>query len=147
MKIKNLLVSGLLVCTIAAPVWAVEFGDDSSDYSNDGECDDRRFMGLGMATGLDVDDNFHDASDCRKLFDGGVIKLVSESAGRAATQCDVIEFGDNTSEWANDAECDDPRFDGPGVDSIILISDLLSDARDCRSQCNKGNAWLRTPAE
>lgn len=126
---------------------AAEFGDDKSDYSKDGECDDRRFIGTGMASGLDSDDNFHDATDCKTLFDAGMIKLVSEAAGRAATQCDAIEYGKNTSDWANDGECDDPRFDGPGVDSIILMDDLLADARDCRQQCNKGNAWLRTAAE
>lgn len=137
----------IFLSVTGAVAQSIDFGDDSSQYSSDGECDDRRFIGTGMASGLDTDDNFKDATDCKRLFDAGMINIVSEAAGRAATQCDEVEFGDNTSEWSNDGECDDPRFDGPGVDSIILMSDLLTDARDCRQQCNRGNAWLRTAAE
>ncbi|MEO0359219.1 MAG: hypothetical protein AAF386_13205, partial [Pseudomonadota bacterium] len=73
-------------------------------------------------------------------------KMVSEAAGRAATQCDAIDFGNNSSTFARDGECDDPRFDGPGTDSIMLRSDLLSDAKDCRAACNAGQIWLRVAA-
>ena len=142
--------AGLLAALIiAAPAHAagVEFGDDSSEWANDGECDDRRFIGTGMATSLDKDDNFHDATDCRKLYEAGQIKLVSEEAGKLATQCDQIDFGDNSSEWANDQECDDPRFDGPGTAGVIAPDDLQTDANDCMMQCERGRIWLRTAAD
>ena len=30
------------------------------------------------------------------------------------------DFGDNTSQWANDGECDDPRFEGEGAAETLL---------------------------
>lgn len=42
-----------------------------------------------------------------------------------------INFGDDTSVWANDAECDDPRFEGPGAADVLLADDLYRDATDC----------------
>jgi hypothetical protein len=53
----------------------VEFGDDSSTWANDGECDDPRFVGRGMATTLLAEDLGRDASDCKALFDAGDIRL------------------------------------------------------------------------
>ncbi len=126
---------------------SVKFGDNKSEYANDGECDDRRFIGQGMATSLDEDDNFHDANDCRKLYRAGMIKLTSEKLGRAATNCSKIKFGNNSSKWARDGECDDARFDGPGSDGIIAVDDVMKDARDCKRQCQAGNIWLRTAAQ
>lgn len=54
-----------------------------------------------------------------------------------------IEWGDNTSQWANDGECDDPRFDGPGVHSINLDEDRYHDANDCRSLHEQGQIYLK----
>ncbi len=56
---------------------------------------------------------------------------------------DPIDFGDDSSEWANDGECDDPRFEGDGVASILLDSDLYRDATDCRSLYDRGLIDLR----
>lgn len=125
----------------------VRFGDDSGDYANDGECDDRRFIGFGMASVLSNSDNFKDASDCKFLFNNGFIKPVSEAAGVAATQCDAVKFGDNSSEYADDGECDDPRFDGPGSVSAIGMDDLLRDSNDCIAACARGSIWLRTAVQ
>ena len=124
----------------------VTYGDDTSEYANDSECDDRRFMGSGIAMALDEADNGRDATDCEKLHRAGMVQLVDKNAGIAATDCDAIDFGDDSSEWSRDGECDDPRFDGPGTASIISLEDLLGDAKDCRSQCNNGRIWLRVPA-
>ncbi len=132
---------GLAAC--AVPV-ALNFGDNSSEYANDGECDDPRFIGAGMATSLNQANTEADATDCRTLFNSGRVELVSVAAGKAATQCDAIRYGDDTSEWANDGECDDPRFMGPGASSIMLASDLFKDAKDCRATCDAGLVWLRT---
>ncbi|MCZ6604432.1 MAG: tetratricopeptide repeat protein [Alphaproteobacteria bacterium] len=57
-------------------LWAVNFGDDLSPFAHDGECDDARFYGPGMAkTRLLKADLFHDATDCRTLFEAGHIQL------------------------------------------------------------------------
>lgn len=54
-----------------------------------------------------------------------------------------IEWGDNTSQWANDNECDDPRFAGPGMHSILLDEDRYHDANDCRRLYERGRIYLR----
>ena len=114
-------------------------------YAGDNECDDRNFMGTGMASALDRDDTGKDFQDCDRLLQAGMIQRVSKEKGIAATQCEAIDFGDDSSEWANDDECDDPRFDGPGTSSVIALDDLMIDASDCRSQCRSGAIWLRVP--
>ena len=54
----------------------------------------------------------------------------------------LISFGDDTSQWANDGECDDPRFEGPGMAPTSLEEDLLRDATDCRVLFERGEVWL-----
>jgi hypothetical protein len=54
---------------------AVEFGDDSSPWARDGECDDPRFEGEGMAAFTVPASLHHDAFDCRTLFGQGRIRL------------------------------------------------------------------------
>jgi len=54
-----------------------------------------------------------------------------------------IEWGDNTSQWANDGECDDPRFAGPGMAQTLLDVDRFHDANDCRSLYERGLIYLR----
>lgn len=121
----------------------INFGDDKSEWARDGECDDRRFRGSAMATGLDRDDVGHDATDCRRGFRQGKLKIWDFAAAKAATQCKRINFGDNTSEWRNDGLCDDYRFDGPGADFVLLSEDIGHDAADCRAQCELGQIALR----
>ena len=79
----------------AAAAQAPDFGSDTSMWARDGECDDRRFVGAGMATGgltwLNVG---HDASDCRPLYESGQIRLWEMGPAVAATQCASIDFGD-----------------------------------------------------
>ena len=56
-----------------------------------------------------------DATDCRALFERGEVWIAEAApavdASRNATRQDAF-FGDDTSDWANDGECDDPRFAG-----------------------------------
>ena len=33
-----------------------------------------------------------------------------------------INFGTNDSAWANDGECDDPHFEGPGTDELLALA-------------------------
>ena len=131
-------VAALAIAPLASPLAAqgqsIEFGENNSDWANDGECDDPRFEGPGMATTLVDSDLFADSADCRALFANGSIRLRS----------DQINFGDNTSAWANDSECDDPRFSGAGMASTLLDEDRLHDANDCRSLYEAGRIQLRT---
>ena len=54
---------------------AIEFGDDTSEWARDDECDDPRFDGDGMASGLSLRNRGRDAADCRRLYDAGRIRL------------------------------------------------------------------------
>jgi len=124
-----------------AGVSGVDFGDDSSQWANDSECDDPRFEGEGMAGVLLDDDMGRDASDCRALFEAGNISLVPDN-GTDGASSSGIDFGDDSSSWANDGECDDPRFKGEGVDTILVDEDLKRDATDCRTLFEAGKITL-----
>lgn len=130
------LLAGVLLTVFALPSYAqVEFGDDRSEWADDGECDDPRFVGDGMAEVL-LDENLYaDATDCRSLFDAGRIWLRTSTG---------VEFGDDRSQWANDGECDDSRFTGNGMAEVLLDEDLYADATDCRSLFHAGQIALRT---
>ncbi|MEL1249949.1 hypothetical protein [Aurantiacibacter gilvus] len=62
------------------PGAGIDYGDDSSTWANDGECDDPRFEnapgsdGRGMAAVLLEQDSGHDASDCQMLVESGSIQ-------------------------------------------------------------------------
>jgi hypothetical protein len=121
----------------------LDFGDDSGEWANDGECDDRRFLGQGMAGWIGWINSGRDASDCRALYEAGSIRLWNWSAARAATQCDAIDFGDDASGEAGDGECDDLRFDGPGSAPGLTDEHIAHDASDCRQLCGFGMVALR----
>ena len=54
----------------------IQWGDDASKYSKDGECDDKRFTGPGMtSTPLLDSDIQHDATDCRAAYGQGRLSL------------------------------------------------------------------------
>ena len=134
---KHTLLLGLTL-TLLAPIgitsaFAVDFGNNSSEWAFDGECDDPRFVGAGMDEILLDEDAFADAADCQALYQKGAIQLRGGN-----TKSTGSNFGDNTSEWAYDGECDDPRFTGPGVDEILLDEDRGHDAADCQALFNKG---------
>jgi hypothetical protein len=74
--------TALALCLATTPVELhaqTDFGDNSSHWANDGECDDPRFGGAGAAATLLDEDLGHDAADCRKLFDAGRIELRTNS--------------------------------------------------------------------
>ncbi|MDR0780727.1 MAG: PPC domain-containing protein [Pseudomonadales bacterium] len=132
----------LLIVSCVSPPPAVEFGDDSSDWAHNGECDDPRFSGPGSAEVLVQQDAYHDASDCRDLYQKGRIQLAASagnaSSARARRRNEDIDFGDDASDWAHDGECDDPRFSGPGVASKTVWADRFHDASDCRALYQRG---------
>lgn len=122
------------LATSPAHAQSVTFGDNSSTWANDDECDDPRFEGDGMAATLLDEDTLSDASDCSALFNNGSIRL----------RASFVNFGDNSSEWANDGECDDPRFIGSGMASTLLESDRLRDATDCQQLYQAGRISFPT---
>lgn len=120
----------------------VDFGNNASDWANDGECDDPRFEGRGVASVLLDEDRGRDANDCRDLYNAGMIQLAGTSRPASVpNDSGNINFGNDTSDWANDGECDDPRFIGDGMASVLLDEDLGRDATDCRNLYNRG--WIR----
>jgi len=123
--------SGLAPAAYAQPS-PPDFGDDASRWSNDSECDDPRFEGEGMSPGLSLDDDIgHDATDCRAAWGSGSIALAS------LIDADAPDFGDDASDLAKDDECDDPRFEGPGMTGTTLLDqDIGHDATDCAA------AWI-----
>ncbi|MET3927836.1 hypothetical protein [Devosia sp. 2618] len=138
---------------VAATSTGVDFGDDSSEWAKDGECDDPRFEGTGAATERVEADRLKDATDCRAAFEAGTVTLVGSGStptvAPPATATE-IDFGDDSSEWAKDGECDDPRFEGTGSATELVDADRLKDATDCRAAYEAGTVTLKdgsdTPA-
>lgn len=77
---------------------------------------------------------------------------LAASAGPLATVIDTgaapliedgVDFGTDSSPWANDGECDDPRFSGPGMTTTSLLdSDIRADASDCAAAWRAGELTL-----
>lgn len=123
--------------TAAADIFAM--GNDSGDYPNDGECDDVRFQGEGMATVLNTDWIGLDASDCQQLLDAGRIEP-NPLFNTPASDAD-INYGDDTGEYPNDGECDDIRFTGDYASEYIFVPESIgTDATDCRNAVESGEA-------
>ena len=132
-----------LVAPGTAAAQAVEFGDDSGQYPRDAECDDRRFVGTGMAVVLNWRNTGRDASDCKALFDAGQIRLWVMGEALRATQCQAIDFGNDSGDYARDDECDDMRFEGPGMARGVTRENVGLDATDCLHHCRYGTIALR----
>lgn len=128
------------------PLPAFDYGADWSKWANDGVCDDPRFSGPGTDKKMLEDDMYGDASDCQALEAEGKVSVIAvytpEYAAGAPYDSSDIDFGDNDSSYANDEECDDPRFLGPGASSYMLDSDVLHDADDCRAAYEDGTVML-----
>lgn len=130
---------------------SIDFGNNESNYAFDGECDDPRFEGPGMASFLVDEDIKRDAFDCRELMEAGRINLIESSVvdgsankgagGQAPAQ--GIDFGNDTSLWANDNVCDDPRFVGSGMAGSLSDNNIRRDASDCRAAYDAGEVRLR----
>ena len=128
---------------------SVDFGDDASKFSKDGECDDKRFSGPGMTdTPLLDSDVSHDASDCRTAYDQHRLTMAtatptSSVSGYADSGINHIMWGDDGSKFSKDGECDDKRFSGAGMtDTPLLDSDVKHDATDCRAAFSQGRLQL-----
>ena len=137
---KYLVYTGVLALTLVgtgAQAETIDFGNDSSEWSNDGECDDGRFSGPGMTTTpLLEEDVMADATDCRNAFQAGQLMIRGVSNG-------LVDFGDDSGEWSNDGECDDMRFEGAGMTTTPLLEDdIMRDATDCKTAYDNGRLQL-----
>lgn len=115
---------------------AVQYGDDTSQFARDGQCDDMRFFGRPMNGMILIEDDIlHDATDCRKLAEAGLISYWGDVP---------LDFGSDSGDYTRDGECDDPRFAGPGMtDTPLLQEDILADATDCKAAYDAGKLRLR----
>ncbi len=127
----------------------IDFGDNSSPFADDGECDDPRFEGPGAA-GFTFDDGaMTDANDCSSLFLEGSITLIETDSAATSVVVDSsgINFGDNSSIFSDDGECDDPRFEGSGSAFSTSQENSMRDANDCRSLFESGQVTLVAGAD
>ncbi|WP_176559505.1 S1C family serine protease [Rubellimicrobium roseum] len=132
----------------------IDFGTNSSRWAFNGECDDPRFAGPGAAAVLVPEDTTADAADCEAAFRMGAVWLQGSGVPSkmpmapqpVAPQSGLIDFGTNTSRWAFDGECDDPRFAGPGAAAVLVPEDTMADAADCEAAFRMGSIWLQEAA-
>ena len=117
-----------------------DFGDDSSRYAEDNECDDPRFAGPGAATFQSSRNEGHDATDCERAFANGTVRLRNETPVRH----EGIDFGTDSSRWALNDLCDDPRFRGRGMATFTQDRNILADSSDCLAAFQVGTIALRT---
>jgi hypothetical protein len=128
-------------------IQSIEFGNDQGSFPNDDECDDPRFDGPGAFSG--GDDVRGDATDCRNLLYQGAVSFVGDEGIQDrdddffGDELDLaeLEFGDDASTWANDGECDDPRFAGNGAADSFSDEDAYHDATDCSALYASGDIF------
>ena len=127
-----LSVSAVCIALHAQP----DFGDNTSRWAYDGECDDPRFEGEGAADTLLEEDRGHDAADCRKLFEAGRIAF-SDALGSARRGASTpltarierngrLELGDET--LGSGEFVDSYEFEGAPGQHVTI--DLRSSAFD-----------------
>jgi hypothetical protein len=145
----------LALCGLAAPAPAqtpgpIHYGDDAGDFANNGECDDPRFEGQGMASIITVADLMHDAADCKAGVEAGRLTyppLPAYAGDGPAPTIEQIDFGNNESDYADNGACDDPRFGGRLMAEILIASDIRRDAADCRKAVELGEIVFVKDAE
>lgn len=77
------------------------------------------------------------------LFKVAALASLSVVAGCTSLPSDFV-WGDDSSVYANDGDCDDPRFGGPGAYSVNLAEDAMRDATDCRALYEADRVQLNT---
>ena len=110
------------------------FEDDTDigDWVGNGVCNDPRFVAADprypSAVASISEAERRDATDCLRGY------LVRQAW---PTKGGEIVFGDNSGDWAEDDECDDPRFVGAAMGSPSA-EHILRDAADCRRALENG---------
>lgn len=125
-----------LAVRLAAAAADVEFGDDAGRWALDGQCDDPRFEGTGMAATLLDADVLHDATDCRTLFGRGLVGFRG-AAARTGSRIERgrLENGDRRS--VSGGLADDFRFVGRRGGQALI---------DLRSTAFVPDLVVRTPS-
>lgn len=113
-----------IFASLAANSSGIDFGDNQSDWANDGECDDPRFEGTGMAATTNAEDVLHDAADCWALFEAGNIDLIG-GAGSAYFPVGVGrivrgQLDSNDLSRSNGSLVDTVEFSGRSGDLLTL---------------------------
>lgn len=136
----------------------IDFGNDASFWSNDGECDDPRFEGPGMASGaLRDQDRLRDATDCENLYQSGDVWLVGEGPSSAAARNDSQGLGSASltlhDNGAISLTCPNQTLPGEYVNLLAQVSiQLTSAGRDeylpriesyIRSFMRENEGWSR----
>ena len=175
MRISTYVFAALAISATPAFAQNVEFGTDTSQWSNDGECDDPRFAGPGMATTTLLEaDVMGDSTDCRAAFDAGTITLLggttvpdptkpvpttpdpttpdpttpdTPTTPDAPVSTATINFGDDSGDWPKDGECDDRRFYGGAMASNLGWEFVGRDATDCKAALGAGTVALWVDAQ
>ena len=127
------LVLLLLLTGCGEPDLPSFWGGDHGRWVHDGVCNDPRFVGDPVAQPERMGASGSDASDCRRLFEQGRLHIRDLNG----------YFGDDAGDYARDGECDDPWFEGDGVDLILLAQDRGHDATDCRRLFEEGRIRFR----
>ncbi len=84
----------------------IDFGDDLSTWANDGECDDSRFAGEGMANSVVDSDLYHDATDCSTLYVAGGVTFTESSVSTST--------GSESGPTRGSLDASDPTLSGYG---------------------------------
>ncbi len=129
------------------PTWkdtGIAFGDDSSEWAFDGECDDPRFTGVDMAGSVAAANILRDATDCREALEAKDIELFSAALLETLDLPFEFTLGDDAGDWAFDGECDDVRFAGDVMATNLHMDSFRHDATDCGKAVLAGTAWLRS---
>ena len=93
------------------------------------------------ATPWNTEAEAHDAADCQALFAKGFIRYVLAD-GLFEGEFEGVDFGDNSGFYVNDGECDDSRFEGPGMGLADGSADR-QDAMDCKMNFEEGSIILK----
>lgn len=103
-----------------ASTGGIDFGDNISNWANNGECDDPRFEGQGMAAFLIDSDIFHDANDCAALFNEDSIRLLGADQLILSSRLERGSLSGGDSMRPNDSYLDSYRFIASRGDSAVV---------------------------
>jgi putative peptidoglycan lipid II flippase len=107
--------------------------------------DPRTPVGKAALSMLLFEDIGRDANDCRAAWDRGDLFL--RDIVTDPLVIDGVAFGVDSGRYANDGECDVPRFEGAGMTTTPLLDeDIRADASDCSQAWRAGTIRLRDAA-
>ncbi len=139
---RDAFMDGKVALRPSGPRDGIDFGNDRMwRWAFDFECDDGRFENRpgrqGMAESTQAEAVGHDATDCREAYDNGDIERTE------VMDPDDFRFGDDTSAWSYDGECDDDRFVGEGTAATVAREHRGHDATDCFRAYRDGRIVLK----